>query len=69
MNIVDFLSLVVQQLEGPYKWYVIGLVALLLTAGITRYIFKTFKWMLLVLIIGTLGLGLFWSVVTYTNLI
>lgn len=36
------------KLEGPYKWYVIGGVLALLTAVITRFIFKTLKWFLII---------------------
>jgi uncharacterized membrane protein YdbT with pleckstrin-like domain len=36
------------QLEGPYRWYVIGGILIVLTAIITRFIFKTFKWFLLI---------------------
>lgn len=42
----------VQQLEGPYRWYVIGLVISVLTAVITRFIFKTFKWFILLILFG-----------------
>lgn len=34
------------QLEGPYRWYVTGGVLIILTAIITRFIFKTLKWFL-----------------------
>ena len=68
MSFVDVLSATVKQLEGPYKWYIIGIVVLILTAGITKYIFKTFKWMIVVMIIGILIAGLLWSLVIYTGL-
>ena len=55
------LSHVVEQLEGPYKWYVIGGVALILTAGITRFVFKTYKWFFLVLAIAALIGAAFWG--------
>lgn len=47
----------VTQLEGPYKWYVMAAVAFILTAFLTRFIFKTFKWILLLLFIGGLMVG------------
>jgi hypothetical protein len=59
LNLRDQLIPVVTQLEGPYKWYVMGAAGLLLTALITRFIFKTFKWfVLLVLLMGGLIGGL-----------
>ena len=36
------------QLEGPYRWYVIGSILSVLTAIITRFIFKTLKWFLII---------------------
>lgn len=41
------LTAILQQLEGPYKWYVIGGVIAFITILITRYVFKTIKWLLL----------------------
>lgn len=35
---------VVLQLEGPYRWYIIGFVLIVLTALVTKFIFKTIKW-------------------------
>ena len=35
------------QLEGPYKWYAIGVILVVLTAFVTRFIFKTLKWFLI----------------------
>lgn len=40
------------QLEGPYRWYVIGGVLVILTAIITRFIFKTIKWFLIIVAAG-----------------
>ena len=37
----------VQNIEGPYKWYVIGGVIVVLTLFFTRFVFKTIKWFLL----------------------
>lgn len=39
-------------LEGPYKWYVIGFVVTLLTALVTRFIFKTLKWFVIIAAAG-----------------
>lgn len=43
-EVVDFFL----RLEGPYKWYVIGVVVALLTALVTRFIFKTIKWFVII---------------------
>jgi len=67
-DIVAFLKTVATQLEGEYKWYVIGGVALLLTAGITRFIFKTYKWFFLALIIGAIVLAGIWSLANSVGL-
>ncbi|PIT98047.1 MAG: hypothetical protein COT71_02815 [Candidatus Andersenbacteria bacterium CG10_big_fil_rev_8_21_14_0_10_54_11] len=42
------------KLEGPYRWYVLGAVLVLLTAIMTRIIFKTFKWFTLIAAAGVL---------------
>jgi hypothetical protein len=44
-DVVDFFL----KLEGPYKWYAIGITLGLLTALVTRFIFKTLKWFLIIL--------------------
>ena len=41
------LALLLQQLEGPYKWYIIAGVIIVLTIVVTRFVFKTIKWLLL----------------------
>lgn len=61
-DIVSTLAAIAQQLEGPYKWYVIAGVALILTAIITRFIFKTLKWFFILLFIVALALGLIWGI-------
>jgi len=43
-DIADFFL----QLEGPYRWYVIGGILIVLTAIITRFIFKTLKWFFII---------------------
>jgi uncharacterized membrane protein YdbT with pleckstrin-like domain len=44
------------QLEGPYRWYVIGSILVVLTAIITRFIFKTIKWFLVIALAVIVGL-------------
>ena len=52
----------VSQLEGPYKWYIMGGVAVLLTAFLTRFVFRTFKWFLLLAFIAILVFGGFYFI-------
>ncbi len=33
-----------EALEGPYRWYILGFVLVVLTAVVTKFIFKTIKW-------------------------
>lgn len=47
-DVIDFFV----RLEGPYKWYVIGFVVALLTALVTRFIFKTIKWFVIIAAAG-----------------
>lgn len=47
-------------LEGEYKWYVIAGAVLLLGAFFSRLIFKTIKWFVLLLLLGTLIVGGFY---------
>lgn len=47
MNITDITDFFLQ-LEGPYRWYVISGILVILTAIITRFIFKTLKWFLII---------------------
>ena len=64
MTIADILSAIsplVQQIEGPYKWYIIAGVTALLTALITRFIFKTFKWFLLFILLTACAVGVIWT--------
>lgn len=51
---------IVSKLEGPYKWYVLGIILVLLTAIMTKVIFKTFRWFLILAAIVVVG-----GVVTY----
>ena len=46
--VIDFFS----QLEGPYRWYTIGFVLMILTALVTRFIFKTLKWFLVLAVVA-----------------
>lgn len=34
------------ELEGPYRWYIIAFAVVILTALVTKFIFKTLKWFL-----------------------
>lgn len=63
-SILAFFGNLVTQLEGPYKWYIMGGVAFALTAFITRFIFKTFKWFLLLLLVAALMFGGFYFVMS-----
>jgi len=62
MELLETLRAIATQLEGPYKWHVIAVVVILLTAGITQYIFKTFKWFILVVLLAIFGGGIVWFV-------
>lgn len=44
----------VQNIEGPYKWYVIGAVIAVLTLFFTRFVFKTIKWFVFLVAIAVL---------------
>lgn len=43
MNFQDIADFILQ-LEGPYRWYVISIIVIILTAILTRFIFNTLKW-------------------------
>jgi hypothetical protein len=43
-DVIDFFL----KLEGPYKWYAISVALAVLTALVTRFIFKTLKWFLII---------------------
>ena len=53
------MSSLAEQLEGPYKWYVLVAVALILTGLVTRFIFKNLKWFILLMIILLCFVGFF----------
>lgn len=53
MILADLMDLALK-IEGPYKWYVIGAVVVILTAFLTRFIFKTLKWFLIIAAIGVI---------------
>lgn len=67
-QLFERVSALVTQIEGPYKWYIMGGVAFLLTAFITRFIFKTFKWFLLLLLFGGLLFGGFYFIVSLASI-
>lgn len=58
-DVVDFIL----RLEGPYKWYAIGTALALLTALVTRFVFKTIKWFVIIAAAAAVIL----AVVTYLN--
>ncbi len=37
------------QAEGPYKWYALGFILVLITGVVTQFIFHTLKWFILIL--------------------
>jgi len=57
-----------QQLEGPYRWYIIATAIFLLTAFVSRFIFKTFKWFLFLLVIGAVFIGMFYLLATWAEI-
>ena len=62
---IEDITSVVTQLEGPYKWYVLGIILVLLTAIMTKVIFKTFKWFFILTalaVIAVVILNLFWPI-------
>lgn len=46
------------QLEGPYRWYILGFVVIVLTALVTKFIFKTIKWFLILFALALIALAL-----------
>lgn len=54
MSLLDNIG--VLGLGGPYRWYIIGVLALLLTALFSRLVFKTIKWVLVLLVLTAIGL-------------
>lgn len=58
-NFFILASGIAEQLEGPYKWYVLATVAFILTGLVTRFIFKTLKWFILLMIILLCLIGFF----------
>lgn len=57
MTVSDLINLA-SQIEGPYKWYVISGVVVVLTALLTRFIFKTLKWFFIIAALALLVLTL-----------
>lgn len=47
MNLNDLIAFA-QEIEGPYKWYILGGIIVLLTAFLTKFVFRTLKWFVLV---------------------
>lgn len=57
----EILVELVHQLEGPWRWYVIMFFLLLITGLVMRFIFKTFKWLLLLLALGIAIVFFLWQ--------
>ncbi len=55
----DKIAEVVLQLEGPYRWYIIGFVLVILTALVTKFIFKTIKWFFVLAALALIVLAVF----------
>lgn len=52
MALEEVVQQMILQLEGPYKWYVLFFIIAVITALVTRFIFKTLKWFLLLAAFG-----------------
>lgn len=63
-RVLDFAS----KLEGPYRWYVIGGVVLIVTAMVTRFVFKTYKWFILLALLGALVFGIVYTIAQWASL-
>jgi len=46
----------ISSIEGPYKWFVLVVVASILSAFFTRFLFKTIKWIIIAAIIVGISL-------------
>lgn len=57
MTLEAVVQLVFSQLEGPYKWYALLVIAGVITAVVTHFVFKTLKW---VLLIGAVAIMIFY---------
>lgn len=58
MDLASF-SQFAQLLEGPYRWYIIGFVLVVLTALVTKFIFKTIKWFFVLAALGLIIVAIF----------
>ncbi|MDP3997431.1 MAG: hypothetical protein U1C49_01670 [Candidatus Andersenbacteria bacterium] len=59
----------VTDIEGPYKWYAIGIIATVVTALMSRFIFKTLKWFILLILLAVVILGALWALGRAANLV
>ena len=59
--VIDALKYGLAQLEGEYKWYAVGVVLLLVTALVTKFIFKTVKWFFILALLAMVLFGGFWG--------
>lgn len=55
MNINDVAEFITK-IEGRYKWYIVAVAIMVLSAIVTRFIFKTLKWFLLIGLVIAAGL-------------
>jgi len=58
---LDKIIEIVGQLEGSYKWYVIGAAVFLMAAIVNQIIFKTFKWIFILVGLVIIILALLWQ--------
>lgn len=62
MAIRETIIEIFSQLEGRYKWYVLGGVLVLLTGIMSRVVFKTIKWFLALVALAVIGLAV-WQLI------
>lgn len=60
MTVEQSLQLIAAQLEGPYKWYALLIIVGVITALVTRFVFRTLKWFLIIVALVVIALYL-WS--------
>lgn len=60
MTIEQALQAIALQLEGPYKWYALLVIMGLITALVTRFIFRTLKWFMVIVALVVMAVYL-WS--------
>lgn len=60
MTVEQALQFIALQIEGPYKWYALLIIMGVITALVTRFVFRTLKWFLIIVALVVIGLYL-WS--------